>query len=170
MGQRRAFASVTHHGDMPLYSAGLLPFRREHGRLKVFIVHMGGPFWGHRDAGGWSLAKGMYEPGEEAPVDAALREFAEEVGAPPPTGELLDLGEVRLSSGKRVRGYAVEAPRSLSFVSSNTFEVEWPRKSGVIRTYPEVDKAGWFEVGVAKRKLTGGQIPFIQTLEDLLAR
>lgn len=159
---------VKHYRGMPLHSAGLLPFHREHGRLKVFIVHMGGPFWGHRDAGGWSLAKGMYEPGDEEPVDAALREFAEEVGTPPPTGDLLDLGEVRLSSGKRVRGYAVEASSSLRFVSSNTFDVEWPRKSGITRTYPEVDRAGWFETTVAKRKLTAGQVPFIRTLEDIL--
>lgn len=150
---------------MPLHSAGLLPYHREHGRLKVFIVHMGGPFWGHRDAGGWSLAKGMYEPGEETPEDAARREFAEEVGVPPPSGDLLDLGEVRLSSGKHVRGFGVEAPSSLAFVSSNTFEVEWPRRSGRIGTYPEVDRAGWFDVPTARRKLTRGQVPLLSALE-----
>lgn len=153
---------------MPLHSAGLLPFHREHGRLKVFIVHMGGPFWGHRDAGGWSLAKGMYTPGDEAPEDAARREFLEEVGVEPPTGDLLDLGEVRLSSGKRVRGYAVEASSGLSFVSSNTFEVEWPRKSGQMQTYPEVDRGGWFDVPTARRKLTSGQVPLVDALERIL--
>ncbi len=152
---------------MTLHSAGLLPFTRVDGRLRVFIVHMGGPFWGHRDAGGWSLAKGMYVPGEEEPTDAARREFAEEVGAPAPDGELLDLGEVRLSSGKRVRAFAVESSGDLAFVASNTFEVEWPRRSGRVRTYPEVDRADWFDVEAARRKLTIGQVPL---LDALLAR
>lgn len=150
---------------MPLHSAGLLPFARVDGQLRVFIVHMGGPFWGHRDIGGWSLAKGMYTPGEETPEHAARREFAEEVGVPPPGGDLLDLGEVRLSSGKRVRGFAVEAPLDLAFAGSNTFEVEWPRHSGRLRTYPEVDRAGWFDLSVARRKLTMGQVPLLDALE-----
>lgn len=156
-------------GLMPLHSAGLLPYTRVDGGLKVFIVHMGGPFWGHRDKGGWSLAKGMYTPGEEAPEDAARREFAEEVGTPPPPGELLDLGEVRLSSGKRVRGFAVEASvDEVAFVVSNTFEVEWPRRSGRMRTYPEVDRAGWFDLEVARSKLTLGQVPLLDVLERLV--
>lgn len=149
---------------MPLHSAGLLPYSRGETGVRVFIVHMGGPFWGHRDAGGWSLAKGMYTPGEETPQDAARREFAEEVGVEPPAGELLDLGEVRLSSGKRVRGYGVEASEDLRFVSSNTFEVEWPRKSGRMRTYPEVDRAAWFDVDAARSKLTRGQVPLLDAL------
>lgn len=154
---------------MPLHSAGLLPFTMVDGELKVFIVHMGGPFWGHRDAGGWSLAKGMYTPGEEAPEDAARREFAEEVGAEPPAGELIDLGEVRLSSGKRVRGFAVEASEvDVAFVESNTFEVEWPRRSGRYRTYPEVDRADWFALDVARTKLTVGQVPLLDVLEKLV--
>ncbi len=155
-------------GDMPLHSAGLLPFTRVDGTLRVFIVHMGGPFWGHRDAGGWSLAKGMYIPGEETPEDAARREFSEEVGCEPPAGELIDLGEVRLSSGKRVRGYAVEASADLAFVTSNTFEVEWPRKSGRFQTYPEVDRADWFSVEEARSKLTMGQVPLLDSLEKLV--
>lgn len=154
---------------MPLHSAGLLPFSRADGQLKVFIVHMGGPFWGHRDKGGWSLAKGMYTPGEEEPEDAARREFAEEVGADPPCGDLLDLGEVRLSSGKRVRGFAVEASMDdVSFVESNTFEVEWPRRSGRYRTYPEVDRAGWFDLEAARSKLTLGQVPLLDVLQRLV--
>lgn len=153
---------------MPLHSAGLLPYRREGGQTQVFIVHMGGPFWGHRDDGGWSLAKGMYVPGEETPEDAARREFAEEVGVPAPDGVLIDLGEVRLSSGKRVRGYAIETDGGLEFVESNTFEVEWPRRSGRVRTYPEVDRAGWFPLDVARRKLTAGQVPLVDTLEKLV--
>ncbi len=154
---------------MALHSAGLLPFSRVDGQLRVFIVHMGGPFWGHRDDGGWSLAKGMYTPGEETPEDAALREFHEEVGVPPPVGELIDLGEVRLSSGKRVRGFAVEASEELAFVESNTFEVEWPRRSGRIKTYPEVDRADWFDLEVARTKVTLGQVPLLDALEKILA-
>lgn len=153
---------------MPLYSAGLLPFTRSDDRLRVFIVHMGGPYWGHRDQGGWSLAKGMYIPGEETPEDAARREFGEEVGVPAPEGELLDLGEVRLSSGKRVRGFAVEASPALTFVGSNTFEVEWPRRSGRYRTYLEVDRAGWCALAEARVRITPGQLPLLDALEDLL--
>lgn len=162
------FGGVLHHGGMPLHSAGLLPFHHSEEGLKVFIVHMGGPFWGHRDDGGWSLAKGMYIPGEETPEDAARREFCEEVGVPAPRGDLLDLGEVRLSSGKRVRGFAIEADADLVFVASNTFEVEWPRRSGRMRTYPEVDRAGWFDLPTARTKLTAGQVPLISALERLL--
>ena len=154
---------------MALHSAGLLPFTSVDGRLRVFIVHMGGPFWGHRDEGGWSLAKGMYVPGEEAPEDAARREFAEEVGCPAPPGDLIDLGEVRLSSGKRVRGYAIEAPESLAFVSSNTFQVEWPRRSGRMRTYPEVDRAGWFDLATARVKLLPAQADLVDRLAERLS-
>lgn len=150
---------------MPIHSAGLLPFTHRGGRVRVFIAHMGGPYWGHRDEHGWSLAKGMYTPGEESPVDAALREFEEEVGRKPPHGELIDLGEVRLSSGKRVHGFAVEAIESqVVFVGSNTFEVEWPRRSGKVRTYPEVDRAEWFDLDEARSKLTIGQVPLLDAL------
>lgn len=153
---------------MPLYSAGLLPYTRVDGTLKVFIVHMGGPFWGHRDSGGWSLAKGMYIPGEESPQDAARREFLEEVGVEAPVGELIDLGEVRLSSGKRVRGFGVEASPDLQFVESNFFEVEWPRKSGRFQLYPEVDRADWFTVPEARTRLTIGQVPLLEELQNLV--
>ena len=101
-------------------SAGILPFARDDAGLWVFIVHMGGPFWWRKDTASWSLAKGVYDPDTETPEDAARREFSEEVGVAVPEGPLIDLGEVRLSSGKHVRGYAVEAPRDLAFVGSNT--------------------------------------------------
>lgn len=155
---------------MPIHSAGLLPYTRNaEGGLRVFIVHMGGPFWGHRDKGGWSLAKGMYIPGEETPEDAARREFSEEVGMTPPVGELLDLGEVRLSSGKRVRGFAVEVVEDdIAFVESNLFEVEWPRKSGQFKTYPEVDRADWFDLDEARTRLTLGQVPLLDSLLKLV--
>ncbi len=149
-------------------SAGLLPYVLEDGGVRVFIVHMGGPFWGHRDDGGWSLAKGLYVPGEEEPADAARREFAEEVGVPAPAGELLDLGEVKLSSGKLVWGFGVAADPELTFVASNTFELEWPRGSGVVKTFPEVDRAAWFDLDDARRKLTHGQVPLLDRLLESL--
>lgn len=155
-------------GAMPLHSAGLLPFDADEAGVRVFIVHMGGPYWGHRDDGGWSLAKGVYEPGEERPEDAARREFFEEVGVPAPEGELLYLGEVRLSSGKLVRGYAVRADRSLRFVTSNTVEIEWPRGSGRRQIYPEADRGQWFDLAEARRKLTLGQVPLLDRLARAL--
>ncbi|WP_206080120.1 NUDIX domain-containing protein [Propioniciclava coleopterorum] len=112
--------------------------------------------------------QGHVRPGEESPTDAARREFLEEVGVPAPPGDLLDLGEVRLSSGKRVHGFAVGATLDLAFVSSNTFEVEWPRRSGRMQTYPEVDRAGWFDLAKARTRLTQGQVPFLDRLREAL--
>lgn len=153
---------------MAAHSAGILPYSRDAAGLWVFLVHMGGPFWTRKDAASWSLAKGVYDPLQETPVDAARREFAEETGAPVPEGELVDLGEVRLSSGKHVRGYAVEASRDLAFVSSNDFEVEWPPRSGIVKTYPEVDKAEWLLVAEARNRLVKGQLPLLDSLERLV--
>ncbi len=149
-------------------SAGILPFARDDAGLWVFIVHMGGPFWWRKDAASWSLAKGVYDPDAETPEDAARREFAEEVGVGAPSGELLDLGEVRLSSGKHVRGYAVEASRDLAFVGSNTFEVEWPPRSGIVKPYPEVDRAEWFALEDARPRLVKGQRPLLDALAKLV--
>ncbi len=154
---------------MAAHSAGILPYFTDDAGLWVFIVHMGGPFWTRKNAASWSLAKGVYDPADETPEDAARREFAEETGAAVPDGELLDLGEVRLSSGKHVRGYAVEATRALAFVSSNTFEVEWPPHSGIVKTYPEVDRAEWCLVGEARTRVVKGQLPLLASLERLLA-
>lgn len=155
--------------NMAVLSAGILPFHRDADGLWVFIVHMGGPFWSRQDAASWSLAKGVYDPADETPEDAARREFTEETGAAVPPGDLLDLGEVRLSSGKHVRGFAVEVPaRVLAFVSSNDFEVEWPPRSGIVKTYPEVDKAEWVLVAEARRRVVKGQLPLLDALERLL--
>ena len=157
-------------GRMPLHSAGLLPFIEEEDEVRVFIVHMGGPFWGHRDNGGWSLAKGLYVPGEEDPPDAARREFAEEVGVPAPEGELLDLGQVKLSSGKLVWGFGVRADETLRFVGSNSFDLEWPKGSGRIQTYPEADRGEWFTLAQARSRLTLGQVPLLDRLLHALGR
>lgn len=125
---------------------------------------MGGPYWQGKLMAAWSLAKGIYDPALETPEAAARREFTEEVGVPVPEGDLIDLGQVRLSSGKYVRGYGVEASRDLAFMSSNTFELEWPPKSGQLKTYPEVDEARWFRLDEAKRRIVKGQLPLLETL------
>lgn len=153
---------------MAVHSAGILPFHRDAEGLWVFIVKMGGPFWHRRNAASWSLAKGMYDPADETPEHAARREFEEETGAPVPSGELIDLGSVRLSSGKHVRGYAVEASKQLAFVSSNDFEIEWPPKSGIVKTYAEVEHAEWVLLDDARTKLVKGQLPLLDTLEKLV--
>lgn len=152
---------------MPPFSAGLLPYRRDGAGLRVFIVHMGGPLWVRKDAGGWSIAKGLYLPGVEDPLDAARREFAEEVGVPAPAGDAVDLGERRMSSGKRLRIYAVEGDRSLAWASSNRFTMEWPPRSGRQREFPETDRGAWCTLDEASVRLVKGQAPFLDDLARL---
>lgn len=151
---------------MSVRSAGILPYAIDDKGLWVFIVHMGGPFWSRKDAASWSLAKGVYNPADETPVEAARREFTEETGCDVPAGELIDIGEVRLSSGKHVQGYAVEAPRTLAWVSSNSFEVEWPPRSGIVKSYLEVDRAEWVLIDEARRRVVKGQRPLLDNLEQ----
>lgn len=151
---------------MPKFSAGLLPFRGRptDGSLEVFLTHMGGPFWAGQDAGAWSIAKGEYEPGDEEPRQVARREFAEEVGMTAPDGDWIDLGETRLPSGKRVQAFAVETADDLAFVASNTFTMEWPRHSGVMAEFPEVDGARWLPEDAARTKLIASQLPILDAL------
>jgi predicted NUDIX family NTP pyrophosphohydrolase len=153
---------------MPAPSAGLLPYRfGAAGALEVLVVHPGGPLWASRDDGAWSIAKGEYGPGEDA-EQAAEREFAEELGQPPPPGPRLDLGELRQPSGKRVRVFAVEGDLDVESVSSNEFEMEWPPRSGEYRSFPEVDRAAWLPVALARHKLLAGQVGFLDRLLELL--
>ncbi|MDT7656181.1 MAG: hypothetical protein QOF38_896 [Pseudonocardiales bacterium] len=133
------------------------------GELEVLLGHPGGPFFAKRDDGAWSIPKGEYEPGED-PRTAAAREFAEELGAPLPAGPEWDLGEVRLPSGKRLTVYAVRADFDPSRARSNTFELEWPPRSGRLRSFPEIDRAEWFDTGTARRKLAKGQAEFLDRL------
>lgn len=152
------------------FSAGLLPYRSTDQGAEVFLVHMAGPIWGHRDDGSWSLAKGEYEPGLEDPADVAAREFTEEVGIPVPSGDWVDLGDVYMPrSHKTVRTYAVATAEHLAFVSSNLFEMEWPRGSGRIQQYPETDGAAWFSLAKSRSKILSGQLPILDLLEDHLA-
>ena len=142
-------------------SAGLLPYRLTNG-LEVFLVHPGGPFWSRKDEGAWSVPKGEYLDGED-PLAAARREFAEETGATV-EGEFVPLGEVTQAGGKLVTVWAIEADIDAGQIRSNTFPLEWPPKSGKIREYPEVDRAGWFTVAEAEIKLLPGQRPFLPRL------
>jgi predicted NUDIX family NTP pyrophosphohydrolase len=148
---------------MPKRSAGLLLFKRESGELRVFLVHPGGPFWQKRDLGSWSIPKGEYIDGEDARA-VALREFEEETGVTPPTGDLLALGEVRQAGGKIVTAWAIEGEIDPEKIVSNTFETVWPPKSGRRETFPEIDRAGWFTLAEAREKILDGQRLFLERL------
>jgi predicted NUDIX family NTP pyrophosphohydrolase len=147
-------------------SAGLLPFRRRGDELEVFIAHMGGPFWARKDAGAWSIVKGEYDAEVDDPYVAACREFTEETGSVPPQGPTVDLGEIRQSSGKRVRAWALETDIDPATVRSNTFTIEWPRGSGRQQEFPEIDRAEWFDVPTARAKLVKGQRAFLDVLQE----
>ena len=150
-------------------SAGLLLFRERAGVLEVLLGHMGGPFWARRDEGAWSIPKGELDEGED-PRACAVREFAEETGTQLPDGALDDLGSVKLKSGKVVVAFAVAGDLDPATVVSNTFELEWPPRSGRTQTVPEIDRAEWFGLDAAREKLNPAQAAFVDRLEDLLAR
>jgi predicted NUDIX family NTP pyrophosphohydrolase len=137
-------------------------------RLQVLIAHMGGPFWAKKDNAGWSIPKGEYEPPEE-PLAAALREFEEEMGSPPPSGPYLELGDLKQPSGKIVTTFAVPGDFDLAGFSSNQFVMEWPRGSGRLQEFPEMDRAAWFDLDQAAVKLVKGQVPILHLLTDALA-
>ena len=151
---------------MPKLSAGLLPYRRRSGSLEVFIVHPGGPFWARKDTGAWSIAKGEYLDGDD-PWRTAQREFTEEVGVPPPDGAATPLGQVKQPSGKVITVFAVEADFEVDAVTSNTFTLEWPRGSGQLREFPEVDDARWMSIDDARVALIRGQHEFLDRLLTL---
>ncbi len=152
---------------MAVHSAGLLVYRLGHGQVEVFLGHMGGPFWARKDDGAWSLPKGEFDPGVEESAAAARREFAEEVGTPW-TGPVEYLGEFRQPSGKVLAVHVARADVPLEFVRSNEFELEWPRGSGQVRAFPEVDRAAWFALDDARRKVTRGQVPVLDSLQAWL--
>jgi predicted NUDIX family NTP pyrophosphohydrolase len=141
---------------MPAQSAGLLLFRRTPSGLEVLLGHMGGPFFARRDAGAWSIPKGEFGADEEAYV-AARREFEEEFGAPPPDAPVIELGTVRQRNGKQVTAWALESDFDAATIVSNTFELEWPPRSGRTQTFPEIDRAAWFDLATARTKLVAGQ-------------
>jgi predicted NUDIX family NTP pyrophosphohydrolase len=148
---------------MPRRSAGILLYRRRHGALEVLLVHPGGPMWINRDAGAWSIPKGEYSDDED-PQAVALREFQEETGQPPPTGDLVALGEIRQKGGKVVTAWAAPGDLDPEAITSNTFKLQWPPNSGRWRTVPEVDRAGWFDPSTAKDKLLAAQAELVDRL------
>jgi predicted NUDIX family NTP pyrophosphohydrolase len=141
-------------------SAGILLHRDG----EVLLVHPGGPFWAKKDAGAWSIPKGEYEEGDD-PRACALREFEEELGSALPAGtELVELGTVKQKSGKRITAFAAEGDLDPETISSNTFEMEWPPRSGRTQEFPEVDRAAWFSIEEAREKLNPAQAEFLVRL------
>jgi predicted NUDIX family NTP pyrophosphohydrolase len=147
---------------MPQRSAGILLFRRTGPAPEVLLVHPGGPFFAKKDDGAWSIPKGLLEA-DEGPLDTARREFSEETGYRP-AGEATLLGEFKQPGGKIVIGFAVEGDFDLSSFRSNSFAMEWPPKSGRTAEFPEADRAGWFGIDEARRKILRGQAPMLVAL------
>ncbi len=147
---------------MPKLSAGILLHRPGLAGPEVLLVHPGGPFWARKDSGAWSIPKGLIDPDEDAAA-AAKREFAEEVGTVP-TGDLHPLGEFRQPGGKIVIAFAPAGDFDPAMLSSNSFEMEWPPRSGRLITAPEVDRAEWFGLAAAREKLLQGQRPILDAL------
>jgi predicted NUDIX family NTP pyrophosphohydrolase len=149
-------------------SAGVLLYRVTAGETEVLLVHPGGPFWARKDAGAWSIPKGEHGEDEE-PQACALREFAEETGTELTPDALVDLGAVKLKSGKLVAAWAAEGDLDAAAIQSNTFDLEWPPRSGRIQTFPEVDRADWFALDAAREKLNAAQAEFLSRLSARLA-
>jgi len=150
---------------MPSKSAGILAFRIREGRIEVLLVHPGGPFWRNRDLGAWTIPKGELDASED-PERAARREFREELGiallAP-----LLPLGEIRQRGGKIVEAFAAEHDIDVAALQSNSFEIEWPPHSGKHQRFPEIDRAGWFDLATARGKINAAQQALLDRLEAM---
>lgn len=146
-------------------SAGLLMYRRREGRLEVLLVHPGGPYWVHKDLGAWSVPKGEYA--DEPPLEAAKREFREELGHTP-SGTFIELAPVRQRGGKTVRAWAFEADFDPSRARSVTFTVEWPPGSGSLQDFPEVDRAEWCDLDEARQRILRSQVPLLDELASLV--
>jgi len=148
---------------MPKKSAGILAYKIENKILEVFLVHPGGPFWAKKDAGAWSIPKGEFD--DEDPLDAAKREFEEETGIRI-SGDFLELTPVKQKSGKIVYAWAVEENLDPAKIKSNEFEIEWPPRSGNMKTFPEIDKGAWFNLTEAKKKILEAQSPLLDELKN----
>jgi predicted NUDIX family NTP pyrophosphohydrolase len=148
-------------------SAGILLWRSRAGQVEVLLAHQGGPFWVKKDIGHWTIPKGEIGPGEEC-VGVARREFAEETGHEVPNHPLIDLGQITQKSGKLVLGWAVQGDLDPTTAVSNTYDVEWPPHSGVVQTFPEIDRVEWFDLGEARRRLKAAQVPFLDRLQAVL--
>jgi predicted NUDIX family NTP pyrophosphohydrolase len=153
---------------MPKQSAGILLYRDTGGRLEVFLVHPGGPFWANKDDGAWSIPKGEFIDGED-PLEVAKRECKEETSFPI-EGTFTPLNPVKQPGGKTVYAWAVEGDVDAEAITSNPFSIEWPRGSGKTKSYPEVDRADWFDLDTAKVKILKGQIGLLEQLERSLMK
>jgi predicted NUDIX family NTP pyrophosphohydrolase len=153
---------------MVRYSAGLLLYRRRQRGVEVFLVHPGGPFWTGKDTGAWSIPKGEFTPPED-PLAAARREFQEETGFTA-VGEVIPLVPLKQPSGKIIQAWAIEGDCDADAAHSNTFTLEWPPRSGHRQDFPEVDRAAWFPLTVAREKISPGQMRFLDELQQILAK
>jgi len=153
---------------MPARSAGVLAFRRTAGTLEVLLVHPGGPFWRNKDAGAWSIPKGEFSAGEAAEA-VARREFAEELGTEL-TVPLVPLGEIKQRGGKVVEAFAAETDLDADAITSNTFELEWPPRSGRMQRFPEVDRAAWFDLAEARARINPAQAALLDRLAEISGR
>lgn len=149
---------------MPRFSAGLLLYRRDGGRIEVFLIHHGGPFWADKDAGSWSIPKGEYGEGEDS-LAAAQRELREETGCTV-SGPFHPLTPIKQRGGKIVTAWAVEADCDAESIQSNTFRMAWPPHSGKFQSFPEVDRAGWFFMDAARVEILASQLPFLDELSE----
>jgi predicted NUDIX family NTP pyrophosphohydrolase len=152
---------------MAAVSSGILLFRLSSGEIEVLLVHPGGPIWAARETGAWSIPKGEYGDRED-PLAAARREFEEELGSRAPDGVVIDLGEVRQRSGKRVRAWALEGDLDASEAHSNTCEIEWPPRSGRMIEIPEIDRAEWFGLQDARERINPAQVALLERLVELV--
>lgn len=153
---------------MPKLSAGILAYRTTPVNiLQVLLVHPGGPYWKNKDEGAWSIPKGEYTEGED-PLKAAIREFEEETGNILPPGNFIPLTPVKLKSGKIISAWLIYSDFEKCFIKSNFFEMEWPPRSGKVACFEEVDKAEWFTLEQALRKITPGQMPILEESQTLL--
>lgn len=151
---------------MAKQSAGILLYRKRAKQLEVFLVHPGGPFWAKKDLGSWSIPKGEYLEGEE-PLQAAIREFEEETGYRP-SGDFIQLPTIRQKGHKTVHCWAIQGELDADNIVSNMFEMEWPPRSGKMKAFPEIDRAGWFPIDTAREKINERQVRFIDELEKLI--
>jgi len=153
---------------MRAHSAGILLYKRVDRELFVLLAHPGGPFWRRRDVGAWTIPKGEYEQDEE-PLVAARREFCEELGIDPPAS-LQPLGEIKQKSGKHVVAFTAEGDFDVTQLRSNSFEIEWPPRSGRMHSFPEIDKVAWFTLDVARRMILPAQVELLTRLATWLSR
>lgn len=152
---------------MSKVSAGLLMYRKRNAQVEVLLVHLGGPFWAKKDAGAWFIPKGEVNPGEND-FSAAKREFEEETGLRPGP-EFLPLGSVKHKSGKKVSAWAFEGDCDPASLRSNTFQMEWPPRSGKTQEFPEIDRAGFFTIEAAREKMHAAEFDFLPRLAELLS-